>query len=57
MVNKAESEADMKLLIEIYANYIGHRNMMPQSYIEHMLAKALEKGHPDAMLEVFKLHT
>jgi hypothetical protein len=42
MVNKAESESDMKVLIEAYANYIGHRNIIPQSYIESMVEKAID---------------
>lgn len=47
----------MLLLIDIYANYIGHRNILPQSYIEQMLLRALEMGHPDTMIEVFRLHS
>lgn len=29
MVRKAETEDNMKKLIEIYVNFVGHRNILP----------------------------
>ncbi|CDW83639.1 UNKNOWN [Stylonychia lemnae] len=57
MVRKAKSEADLKTLVYAHANYIGHRNSLPHSYVDEMLSKALELGHPETMIETLRLHT
>ena len=57
MVERAKNEEDMKSLIFAYANYLGHRNLVPQSYLDAMLMKALEIGHPETMFEMIYLHS
>jgi hypothetical protein len=56
MVRKAENVDNLTKLIEIYANYIGHRNIMPHSYVDIMLQKALDLGHPETMFDILKFH-
>jgi hypothetical protein len=56
MVERASNATDMGTLVNAHANYLGHRNILPHSYVDMMLKKALEIGQPDTMLEVFKLH-
>ena len=53
MVNKAESESDFELLIDAYANYLGHRNFMPQTYVDAMMEKAAKHGAHHTMYTVF----
>ena len=57
MVSKAKSEADLNTLVYAHVNYLGHSNLLPQSYLDKMLLKALELGHPETMLETFKNHS
>jgi len=57
MVKKSKSEADLKTLIYAHINYTGHRSILPHSYVDLMVAKALELGYPETMIETFKLHT
>lgn len=56
MVARASSAADFAALLDAQANYLGHRCMLPHSYVDGMLLKALESGQEEAMLEVLKLH-
>lgn len=56
MVERAKTEADLKTLIYSQANYLGHRNLLQHNYIDKLMLKALEIGHPEVMLEEFKLH-
>jgi hypothetical protein len=46
----------MATFVNAHANYLGHRNILPHSYVDLMVKKALEIGEPDSMLEVIKLH-
>lgn len=57
MVERAKNETDLKTLVYAHVNYIGHRNILPHSYVDLMLLKALELGHPETMFETFNLHT
>jgi hypothetical protein len=34
MVLKARSEADLKTLTFAHVNYLGHRNILPQAYLD-----------------------
>ena len=56
MVQKAKNATDMATLVNAHANYLGHRNILPHSYVDLMIQKALEIGEPDSMLEIIKLH-
>ena len=56
MVQKAKNATDMVTLVNAHANYLGHRNILPHSYVDLMIQKALEIGEPDSMLEIIKLH-
>lgn len=56
MVNKASTEKDFESLLQAYANYIGHRNILPQTYIELLVKKALDLGMPEAVLIMFRDH-
>ena len=56
MVTRAKSATDLGTLVNAFANFIGHRNMLPQSYIDDMVLKGLELGHPESMFEIFRLH-
>ena len=56
MVSKSSNATDMVTLVNAHANYLGHRNILPHSYVDLMVKKALEIGQPDSMLEVLKLH-
>ena len=53
MVERAKIENDLKTLVYAYVNYVGHRSVLPQTYIDSMLMKALELGHPETMFEMF----
>jgi len=57
MVNVSKNEKDLATLVHAHVNYLGHRNILPQSYVDMMLLKALELGHPDTMLETLRLHS
>lgn len=46
----------MQTLVNALANYLGHRNILPQNLYDRMLLKALELGKPESMLEVLRLH-
>lgn len=56
MVEKAQNATDMVTLVNAHANYLGHRNILPHSYVDLMIKRALELGQPDTMLETLKLH-
>ncbi len=56
MVERSKNEDDMKTLVYAYVNFLGHRNLVPQTYLDQMLLKALEVGHPEVMLEVIQYH-
>jgi hypothetical protein len=56
MVARAKNETDLATLVNALANYIGHRNMLPQQYVDAMVLKGLELGHPESMFEIFRLH-
>ena len=56
MVERAQNETDLNTLVNAHANYLGHRNILPHSYVDLMIKKALEMGNPNTMLEVLKLH-
>lgn len=57
MVTKAKNEADLKTLVYAHVNYIGHRKILPHAYVDSMLLRALELGHPEVMIDTFRLHT
>lgn len=57
MIKRAQNEKDLQTLAYAHVQYIGHRSVLPQSYIEAMLSKALELGHPETMIEVFQYHS
>ena len=46
----------MKVLMDAYVNFLGHRNLLPQKYIEYMMRKSLELGAPETVLDMFKNH-
>jgi hypothetical protein len=56
MVQRTKNPVDLATLVNAQVNYLGHRNLLPHSYVDAMLLKALELGAPDTMLEVLKLH-
>ncbi len=56
MVEKAQSEEDLKTLTYAHVNYVGHRNLLPNGYVDKMVLKALELGYPEIMFEVLNLH-
>jgi hypothetical protein len=57
MVSRAQSERDCQTLLNtVLVNYIGHRNILPHAYVDGMALRALELGHPESMLELFRLH-
>jgi hypothetical protein len=57
MVERTKTEKDLATLVYAHVNYLGHRNILPQAYIDKMLLKALELGHPETMLETIRLHS
>lgn len=57
MVQRAKTPADVATLVNAYANYLGHRNILPHSYVDQMVSKALEIGSPEGVLEVLRLHS
>lgn len=57
MVDRAANEKDLATLVNAQVNYLGHRNLLPNAYVDAMLLKALELGKPEAMLEVLYLHS
>jgi hypothetical protein len=50
MIEKAQNETDLATLVNAHANYLGHRNILPHSYVDLMIKKALEMGQPNTML-------
>jgi hypothetical protein len=57
MVERAANQKDLETLKYAHANYLGHRNVLPQVYVDQMLLKALELGQPETMLETLTLHS
>ena len=57
MVERAKTPTDVATLVNALVNYIGHRNILPHSYVDHMVKKALELGNPDGVLEILRLHS
>lgn len=57
MVEKSKHEADLKTLVYAYINFLGHRNLVPQTYLDQMLLKALELQHPEVMFEIIQNHS
>jgi hypothetical protein len=57
MIERAKTATDIGTLVNAYANYLGHRNILPHSYVDLMVKKALEVGNPEGVLEVIRLHT
>ena len=57
MITRAKNSTDIATLVNAYANYLGHRNILPHSYVDLMVKKALEVGNPEGVLEVIRLHT
>lgn len=56
MVERIQSEEDVKTVLYAQVNYIGHRNLLQHSLIDRFMLKALEVGHPDLMLDNFLYH-
>ena len=44
MVERIKSEEDVKTVQYAQVNYIGHRNLLKNSYVDKFLLKALEVG-------------
>lgn len=57
MVEKAKTLKDLETLKYAHVNYLGHRNILPQSYVDLMMLKALEIGEPEIMFEVYHFHS
>ena len=57
MISRAKTPTDIATLVNAYANYLGHRNILPHSFVDMMVSKALEVGNPEGVLEVLKLHS
>ena len=57
MVERSKNDKDLADLVNAHVNFLGHRNILPQAYVDMMLLKALELGHPESMLETLRLHS
>lgn len=57
MVERANDQKDCQTLVNAHIQYLGHRSLLPQSYVDKMLMKALEIGCPETMLDVFQNHS
>lgn len=57
MITRAKTPTDVATLVNAYANYLGHRNILPHSVVDQMVSKALEIGNPEGVLEVLRLHS
>ena len=57
MIERAKTSTDIATLVNAYANYLGHRNILPHAVVDTMLSKALEVGNPEGVLEVLRLHS
>lgn len=57
MADRAKTENDFQTMMFAYVNYIGHRNLLPQKYIDLMMMKAVEYGQAEIVLDMFKYHT
>jgi len=56
MVAGVKDEADLETMKDAYMNYVGHKNLLPQSTIDGLFYKALEVGHPSTMLNFLNHH-
>ncbi len=56
MTRRAESPEDLETMKSALWNYIGHRNLIPHSYVDELLLRALEVGDPGSMLELLQHH-
>lgn len=43
-------------MVYAYANFIGHRNILPYSYPDLMMEKALENNVPEVVLDMYRNH-
>lgn len=56
MVAKCESAEDLETMKDVLANYIGHRNILPNKSLDALMHRALELEQPQAVFEIMKNH-
>ena len=56
MVKKAATAEDIDVLTEAYANFLGHRNLIPQRVLDKFMMKALEVDAGEKTNEFMKCH-
>ena len=56
MAERAKTENDFQTMVFAYANFIGHRNILPYKYTDFMMEKALENGQAHVVLDMYKYH-
>lgn len=56
MVRKAQSPEDIQTLIDAYMNFLGHRNLIPQTIIDKLMLKAIEVDGADKTFDFMKHH-
>lgn len=57
MINRIAAPEDVGTLKDAYYNYVGHRNILPQTIIDKLMIKALEIGEAKQMLDFVKYHS
>ena len=56
MVQRIETPDDVETIKDVYVQYLGHRNLLPQKYIDTFMTKAVEVGGHERMFEFLKHH-
>ena len=57
MIRKAKTAGDVEVLKDAYFNFLGHRNLLPQTTLDKLMMKALEVQQPTLMFDFVKFHS
>ena len=57
MTERVKNEEDLLVMKDAYVQYLGHRNILPQTVIDGLMMKALEIKTHQPMLEFLKFHS
>jgi len=57
MIKKAKTSEDIETLKDAYFNFLGHRNIIPQTTLDKLMMKGLEVEEPEKLFDFFNYHS
>lgn len=57
MIKKAQTGEDIETLKDAYFNFLGHRNIIPQTTLDKLMMKGLEVEEPEKLFDFIKYHS